>query len=98
MGLITSEQIRAVRSMLRITVAHGGCYSVGVATMKRIEASNGVPPAHARTSDLIQRALIELGVAFVGSVDDAPGVRLRVPNEVFCETNSSDAWLHANAR
>lgn len=75
--MITSEQIRAARSMLRITVADLAAASgVGVATIKRIEAHDGIPPANARTLDLLNRALVAAGIEFVGSPEDRPGVRL----------------------
>ncbi len=77
--MITSEQIRAARSMLRITVAELSVKSgVGIATIKRIEAHNGIPPANARTLDLLNRALTNAGIEFVGSPDDRPGVRLAI--------------------
>jgi hypothetical protein len=51
---------------------------VGVATIKRLEAVNGVPPAQARTLSSLQIALESAGVEFVGTPDDRPGVRLRL--------------------
>lgn len=75
--MITSEQIRAARSMLRISVAElAAATGVGVATIKRIEAGSGVPSAHARTLDQIRRVLVSYGIDFIGSAEDAPGVRL----------------------
>lgn len=75
--MITSEQIRAARSMLRITVADLSLASgVGIATIKRIEAHSGIPPANARTLDLLGKALTVGGIEFVGSPEDRPGVRL----------------------
>lgn len=75
--MITSEQIRAARSMLRITVADLALTSgVGIATIKRIEAHAGIPPANARTLDLLSKALSTAGIEFVGSPEDRPGVRL----------------------
>jgi len=50
---------------------------VGIATIKRIEAVNGIPPAHARTLDQISRALSDAGIEFVGTPDDRPGVRIK---------------------
>jgi hypothetical protein len=63
--------------MLRITVADLASTSgVGVATIKRIEAHAGIPPANARTLDLLSKALTTAGIEFVGSPEDRPGVRL----------------------
>jgi transcriptional regulator with XRE-family HTH domain len=80
--VITSEQIKAARSMLRITVAELSSLSgVGIATIKRIEAHSGVPPANVRTLELITRALLNAGIEFVGASDDKPGVRLSFPSK-----------------
>lgn len=76
--MITSQQIRAARALLRITVLDlANASSVGIATIKRIEAVNGIPPAHARTLDQISRALSDAGIEFVGTPDDRPGVRIK---------------------
>lgn len=75
--MITSQQIRAARALLRITVAELAEMSeVGIATIKRIEAVNGIPPSHAKTLDQLVRTLTSAGVDFIGSPDDRPGVRL----------------------
>lgn len=75
--MITTEQIRAARAILRITVLDLSEKSgIGVATIKRLEAGTGVPSVHTRTLDEIQKALTVMGVEFVGSPEDRPGVRL----------------------
>jgi transcriptional regulator with XRE-family HTH domain len=80
--LITSEQIRAARSFLRMTVVELASLSgVGIATIKRLEACKGVPAAHAKTLDSLGRALEKAGVDFIGSPDDRPGVRLKEPRK-----------------
>ena len=53
--------------------------NVGVATIKRLEAVDGLPAANVRTVDAIQRALESLGIEFIGSSGDRPGVRLKAP-------------------
>jgi hypothetical protein len=50
---------------------------VSVATIKRLEAVDGVPPANARTLDSLQKAFELAGVEFVGSASKSPGVRLK---------------------
>lgn len=76
--MITSEQIRAARALTRMTVSqlseHAG---VGIATIKRLEAVDGVPPAQARTLASLQEAFELAGVEFVGSASESPGVRLK---------------------
>lgn len=53
---------------------------VGIATIKRIEACNGVPSAHAKTLDQITQAMNKAGVEFIGTPQDRPGVRLKGPS------------------
>lgn len=75
--MIASEQIRAARALLRLTVVDlAQASGVGVATIKRIESTDGLPSANARTLDALVKALVALGIEFVGSYDDGPGVRL----------------------
>lgn len=75
--MIASEQIRAARALLRLTVVDlAQASGVGVATIKRIESTDGLPSANARTLDTLVKALEALGIEFVGSYDDGPGVRL----------------------
>lgn len=76
--MITSEQIRAARQLIRITADQLATSSgVGVATIRRFELMTGVPSGNARLLEAIQRALEEGGVEFVGSPEDRPGVRLK---------------------
>ena len=75
--MIASEQIRAARALLRITAQDLSTASgVGLATIKRLEAGDGLPPAHAQTLDKLRKALEAAGVEFLGSPEDGPGVRL----------------------
>lgn len=77
--MITTEQIRAARAILRITVAELSEKSgIGVATIKRLEAGRGVPAVHTRTLEEIQKALNLMGVEFIGTPEDQPGIRLNV--------------------
>lgn len=81
MAFITSEQIRAARAIIRLTVAELSSISgVGVATIKRMEATPGLPSAHVKTLSQIKSTLEKLGVEFIGSPDDGPGVRLITKN------------------
>lgn len=77
MALITSDQIRAARALLRISVDELASKSgIGTATIKRIEATSGIPATHARTLNMLETALIDFGIEFIGTLDDRPGVRL----------------------
>lgn len=74
--MITSEQIRAARQLVRITaeqLAHRS--GVGLATIRRYELATGVPPGSARALNSIKKALEEAGVEFIGTPEEGAGVR-----------------------
>jgi transcriptional regulator with XRE-family HTH domain len=78
--LITSEQIRAARQLIRVTADDLASKSgVGVATIRRFELMAGVPSGNARSVEAIQAALEQMGVEFIGTPEDRPGVRLSSP-------------------
>jgi transcriptional regulator with XRE-family HTH domain len=75
--MLTSEQIRAARAMLRIEQRELADKSgVSLETVKRIERTPGPISAYAATVDKLRRALESAGIEF--SDGDAPGVRLSV--------------------
>ena len=87
MAFITSEQIRAARAIIRVTVAELSAKSgVGVATIKRMEAASGLPSAHVKTLSQIQSTLEKLGIEFIGSPEDGPGVRLIIKKSLEDQT------------
>jgi transcriptional regulator with XRE-family HTH domain len=74
--LITSEQIRAARALLRweqrnLAEASG----VSLPSIKRLETSPGNLSAQPRTIDALRAALEAAGVEFTNG--DEPGVKLR---------------------
>lgn len=74
--MITSDQIRAARSLLRWTGKELAEKSgVGFSTLMRLETEVGVPNAQAKTLEALRRALEEAGVEFIGTPEDGPGVR-----------------------
>ena len=76
--VITSEQLRAARQLIRLTAVDLAKISgVGVATIRRFELMTGVPSGNARTVEALQKALEKAGIEFIGSPDDRPGVRLK---------------------
>jgi transcriptional regulator with XRE-family HTH domain len=76
--LIIGEQIRASRAMLKWTAEDlAKKSSIGVATIRRLEAMNGIPTGQARILDSIQKTLEEAGIEFMGTPDRQPGVRLK---------------------
>ena len=76
--LITSEQIRAARAFLRWSASDlADSSGVSTATIKRLEVMRGTPAGQIRTLTAIKQALEAAGIEFVGSPEDAPGVRLK---------------------
>jgi len=76
--MISSAQIRAARALLRWSALDLAEKSkVGVATIRRIELNDGIPSSNARTLDALLKTLELAGVEFIGTPEDAPGVRLR---------------------
>ena len=76
-GVITGMQIRASRAALRwsadVLAARAG---VGVQTIKRLEAADGVPSGRATTLQDVQSALEAVGIEFIGTPTDRPGIRV----------------------
>jgi predicted transcriptional regulator len=76
--MITSEQIRGARAMLRIEQSDLAARArVSLETIKRIERKPGAISALAGTLDAIRKALESAGVIFVEENGEGPGVRLR---------------------
>jgi transcriptional regulator with XRE-family HTH domain len=76
--LITSNQLRAARALLKITAIDLASISgVGVSTIKRFELSEGVPSCNMKTIDSLKKALEKAGIEFMGTPEDRPGVRLK---------------------
>lgn len=75
--MLIAAQIRAARLALRWSVKVLSEQSgVSTSTIKRVEAGNGVPTVSARNLASIQSAFEAAGIEFVGSPNDAPGIRI----------------------
>jgi hypothetical protein len=75
--MITSEQIRAARAMLKWTAADlAESAGVGIATVRRMEIEVGVPSCNAKILEKMQNVLQKAGIEFVGSPESNPGVIL----------------------
>lgn len=75
--LITSGQIRAARAFLKWSADDLARESgVGVATVRRFEAAEGVPTGQTRVLLALQNCLESRGLEFLGTPEDRPGVRL----------------------
>jgi transcriptional regulator with XRE-family HTH domain len=79
--MLTAEQLRAARALLRIEQADLAERSgVSLATIKRFEAMDGPIKARTETVALLWAALDALGVIFIPRNGDDVGVRLRKRN------------------
>ena len=75
--MVTGNQIRIARFALRWSVQDlSGKTNVPLRTLKRIEASDGVPGSNAATLQVITHCLEAAGIEFVGTPNDAPGIRI----------------------
>ena len=75
--MVTGNQIRIARFALRWSVQDlSGKTNVPLRTLKRIEASNGVPGSNAATVQVITHCLEAAGIEFIGAPNDAPGIRI----------------------
>ena len=74
--MITGMQIRASRAALRWSAeVLAARAKVGVQTIKRLEATDSVPPGRSKTLQEVQLALERAGIEFVGTPLDRPGIR-----------------------
>ena len=77
--MITSDQIRAARAILKWS---GKLLSeksgVGFSTLMRLESERLVPNAHVRTLESIKKAFEEAGVEFIGTPEKGAGVRWKL--------------------
>ncbi|RZA26505.1 MAG: XRE family transcriptional regulator [Proteobacteria bacterium] len=75
---LTGAQIRMARGYLRWSTAElAKRASVGISTVKRAEAEEGVPPINAPNLSAIRTALEAAGVEFIAENGGGAGVRLR---------------------
>ena len=80
--MITGGQIRAARALLRWSGRDLSVKSrIGAATIQRLEQQDGVPGGRSQTLLELQKALEAAGVEFIGTPDQAPGVRLVGPTK-----------------
>lgn len=76
--MIVSSQIRAARAALGWTAAKLAEQSgIGLRTIMRIEADEGIPKTTTGTLTKVQSALESVGIEFIGTPDNGPGIRFR---------------------
>lgn len=77
---ITAEQIKAARAALGWTITQiAEATGIGSATLKRYEASQGVPKSRKGHLDRLREHFEAAGIEFIGSPDDRPGIRIGKP-------------------
>jgi transcriptional regulator with XRE-family HTH domain len=82
MSTITGFQIRAARHGLKISAEKLSELSgVSARTIKRMETENDVPKSTIPNLNAIQSALESAGIEFIGTPDDAPGVRIHTKKD-----------------
>jgi transcriptional regulator with XRE-family HTH domain len=76
--MITTEQVRAARALLRWEQKElAEASSVSLASIKRLEIQKGELKAQPRTMAAIRSALEDAGIIFIDENGEGPGVRLR---------------------
>ena len=76
--MITSDQIRAARALLRWSGKDlAEKTGLGFSTLMRLEVLEGVPSAQAKTLEAVQKAFEAAGIEFIGTPQDGAGVRWR---------------------
>ena len=79
--MINPRQIRAARALVGLGQRELALVAgIGIATLRRIEASSEAITGTAQTVGRIQRALEAAGIAFIDQDENqGPGVRLKKP-------------------
>lgn len=76
--MISSSQIRAARALLRWSADDlAKASKIGIATIRRFELQEGIPSGQVRILEALKSTLEGVGVEFLGSPEDSPGVRLK---------------------
>jgi len=74
---ITAEQIKAARAALGWKINEVAEQTgIGSATLKRYEASCGVPKSRKGHLNLLKDHFEAAGIEFIGTPDDRPGIRI----------------------
>ncbi len=75
--MLTGGQIRAARASLGWSIADLALKSgVSISTIRRAEDEIGVPSTTAPNLTALKNALQEAGIEFIGTPEDAPGIRI----------------------
>ncbi len=78
--MITAEQIRAARALLRWSAQDLADRSgIGFRTIQRFESESGIPGSRSKNLMTIRKILEDAGVVFIDQNGGGPGVRLKEP-------------------
>ncbi|WP_443030708.1 helix-turn-helix domain-containing protein [Sphingorhabdus sp.] len=78
--MLTGVQIRMARNALRWSVRELADNSdVSTSTITRAETGDGVPTTTRANLIALKSALEAAGIEFIGTPDDGPGIRMRLP-------------------
>ena len=78
--MITAEQIRAARALLRWSGQDLADRSgIGFRTIQRFESESGIPASRSKNLEAIRRSFEAAGVVFIDQNGGGPGVRLKEP-------------------
>jgi hypothetical protein len=81
--MISGAQIRAARALLRWSAQDlADRAAVGIQTIKRFEAVDGVPPSRSSTLLDVKAALESAGIEFTGSPGKNPGITIRTDDQL----------------
>lgn len=74
---LTVEQLRSARAALRWSINDFSEKSgVSIRTIKMVEANEGEPTCRPQTLHKLRVTLESAGIEFIGTPDDAPGIRI----------------------
>jgi len=78
--MITGIQIRAARAVLRWSIKDLAAKSgISVPTIFRLEQEDGIPSSRSHTLADLKATFETAGIEFIGTPEDRPGVRFKVP-------------------
>ena len=78
--MITAEQIRAARALIRWSAQDLADKSgIGFRTIQRFESERGIPASRSKNLVTIRKVLEDAGVIFIDEDEFGPGARLREP-------------------
>lgn len=76
-----SAQLRSARGALNLSVREvANLTGIGTATLVRYEAAEGVPKSRKGHLEKLRQFYEAAGIEFIGSPDDAPGIRIHTPS------------------